>query len=101
MVTKRQRSLEYKGDHIILTFSSQDENAADFDEDDGDGWMSGLSPLRAELASGVRRGLYLGWLASAQALDLDDVAQEPPVPSGLGALSTAQQMLASISATWP
>jgi hypothetical protein len=86
---------KYKGDHIIVTFSSEHENAADIDEDDGDGWMSALSPLRAELASGDRRGLYLGWLASAQALDLDDDALEPPVPSGLGALSTAQQMLAS------
>jgi hypothetical protein len=86
---------KYKGDHIIVTFSSEHENAADIDEDDGDGWMSALSPLRAELASGDRRCLYLGWLASAQALDLDDDALEPPVPSGLGALSTAQQMLAS------
>jgi hypothetical protein len=86
---------KYKGDHIIITFRSEDEDAADIGEEDGDGWMSALSPLRAELASGDRRGLYLGWLGSAQALDLDDDALEPPVPSGLGALSTAQQMLAS------
>ncbi|MCA1644756.1 MAG: hypothetical protein LC797_04525 [Chloroflexi bacterium] len=86
---------KYQGDHIIITFRSEDEHAADVDEDDGAGWMSSLSPLRAELASGDRRGLYLGWLAGAQALDLDDDALEPPVPSGLGALSTPQQMLAS------
>jgi hypothetical protein len=86
---------KYKGDYIIITFRSEDEDAADIGEEDGDGWMSALSPLRAELASGDRRGLYLDWLASAQAVDLDDDALEPPVPSGLGALSTAQQMLAS------
>src|SRR6266851_3799141 len=90
---------KYNGEHMLLTFRSEDEDAADIGDDDGDddgdGWMSALSPLRAELASGDRRGLYLGWLAGAQALDLDDDALEPPVPSGLGALSTAQQMLAS------
>ncbi len=84
---------------MLLTFRSEDEDAADIGDDDGDddgdGWMSALSPLRAELASGDRRGLYLGWLASAQVLDLDDDGVEPPVPSGLGALSTAQQTLAS------
>jgi hypothetical protein len=86
---------KYKGDHIIVTFRSEDEAAEDIGEEDGDGWLSALSPLRAELTSGDQRGLYLGWLASAQALDLDDDAREPPVPSGLGRLSTAQQMLAS------
>jgi hypothetical protein len=57
---------QYKGDRFIITFRSEDENAADIDEDDGDGWMSALTPLRAELASSDRRGLYLGWLGSAQ-----------------------------------
>src|SRR6267378_2429842 len=89
------RATKYKGDHTIITFRSEDADAAGIGEEDGDGWMSALSPLRAELASGDRRGLYLGWLASAQALDLEDDALEPSVPSGLGALSTAQQMLAS------
>jgi hypothetical protein len=86
---------KYKGDHVILTFSSDDEDAADIEEDDGNGWMSALTPLRGELASGDRRALYLGWLASAQAQRLDGDTVEPPVPGGLGALSTAQQMLAS------
>ena len=92
---------KYKGDHIVVTFRSEDEDAGDIGEEDGDGWMSALSPLRAELASGDWRSLYLGWLASAQALDLDDDALEPPVPSGLGALSTAQQMLASFLRVGP
>ncbi|MBV9324762.1 MAG: hypothetical protein JO352_13350 [Chloroflexi bacterium] len=39
--------------------------------------------------------MYLGWLCSAQARELEDDALEPTVPSGLGALSAAQQMLAS------
>jgi hypothetical protein len=80
---------------LILDFRSEDESGADFDEDDDDGWMSALLPLRAELASGDRRALYLGWLGCAQALELDDDALEPAVPRGLASLSTAQQTLAS------
>jgi hypothetical protein len=84
----------YTGDHVILDYCSQDADGADLEEDDGDGWMSALTSLRAELASGDHRSLYLGWLCSAQARELQDDALEPTVPSGLGALSTAQQMLA-------
>jgi hypothetical protein len=83
-------------EQLILDFRSEDESGAEFDEDDGDGWMSALLPLRAELGSGDRRALYLGWLACAQALEFDDDhALEPAVPRGLADLSTAQQTLAS------
>jgi hypothetical protein len=87
-------SARYAGDHVIIDYCSQDTDGADLEEDDGDGWMSALTSLRAELASGDHRGLYLGWLCGAQARELEDDALEPTVPSGLGALSTAQQMLA-------
>jgi hypothetical protein len=87
-------SARYTGDHVIIDYCSQNAEGADLEEDDGDGWMSALIPLRAELASGDLRGLYLGWLCSAQTRELEDDALEPTVPSGLGALSTAQQMLA-------
>jgi hypothetical protein len=82
--------------HVILTFRSENESGADGEDDDGDGWMSALLPLRGELASGDHRGLYLGWLGGAQALELEDEAIEPAVPCGLGTLSTAQQTLASL-----
>jgi hypothetical protein len=82
-------------EQLILDFRSEDESGADFDADDGDGWMSALLPLRTELASGDWRALYLGWLGCAQALELDDEALEPAVPRGLTSLSTAQQTLAS------
>jgi hypothetical protein len=39
-------------EHLILDFRSEDESGADCDEDDGDGWMSALLPLRAELGCG-------------------------------------------------
>jgi hypothetical protein len=83
-------SARYTADHAVIDYCSHDTQGADLEEDDGDGWMSALIGLRAELASGDHRGLYLGWLCSAQARELADDALEPTVPSGLGALSTPQ-----------
>jgi len=75
-----------KGDFVILEFSSDDEEGDDGD-DDGSGWLSSLIPLRADLASGDYRMLYLAWLLCVQAGELDDGAPEPPVPPGLGTLT--------------
>jgi hypothetical protein len=40
--------------------------------------------LRADIASGDLRALYLAWLACMQTGDLDDADEEPPCPPGLG-----------------
>jgi hypothetical protein len=44
-------------------------------------------PLRAELAGGDLRALYLAWILSAQLGELDDGDMEPPCPPGLGKLT--------------
>jgi len=75
-----------KGDFVILEFSVEDELYGD-GSDDGSGWLSSLLPLRADLVTGDYRMLYLAWLLSAQAGELDDKTPEPPVPVGLGALT--------------
>jgi len=75
-----------KGDFVILGFSSNDEEGGDWN-DDGSGWLSSLIPLRADLASGDYRTLYLAWLLCVQAGELDDELPEPPVPPGLSTLT--------------
>jgi hypothetical protein len=75
-----------KGDSVILQFLSDDEEGGDWD-DDGSGWLSSIIPLRADLASGDHRMLYLAWLLCVEAGGLDDDAPEPPVPPGLGTLT--------------
>ena len=75
-----------KGDFVILEFLVEDEEYGD-GSDDGSGWLSSLLPLRADLINGDFRMLYLAWLLSAQAGELDDETLEPPVPPGLGALT--------------
>ncbi len=75
-----------KGDFVILEFLPEDEQSGD-GSDDGSGWLSSLLPLRADLINGDFRMLYLAWLLTAQVGEMDDETPEPPVPSGLGALT--------------
>ena len=77
---------------VILNFLDEDEKGGDW-EDGGEGWMPALVPLRADLANGDLRALYLGWLHAAGTGELDDEAVEPPVPPGLGSLSGPLQAL--------
>jgi len=85
-------SVRVKGDHVILKFLSQDEDG-DW-EDDGSGWLSSLIPLRADLAEGDHRLLYLAWLLCVTAGELEDDATEPPVPAGLGDLTAPLEAFA-------
>ncbi len=89
-------SLTAKKEHIVLEFSSEDEEGDEWTE--GEHWMSSLISLRAELMRGDSRALYLGWLASLPSQgrdeDPDDDQLEPPVPPGLAKLSAPLRALA-------
>src|SRR5512135_909561 len=63
-------SLQAKKEHIVLEFSSSDEEGDEWTE--GEHWMSSLISLRAELMRGDSRALYLGWLASLRSRGWDD-----------------------------
>jgi len=80
------------GEHVVLDLSSQDEDGEDWIEPEG--LLATIVPVRAELAEGDLRGLYLAWLACVRAGELADEVPEPPVPPGLGALNAAQRCLA-------
>jgi len=82
------------GDYVIVEFLSEQEPDGWIDDGEGEAWMSALLPLRAEIAVGDLRGLYLGWLLCAQSGLLDDDDIEPPPPPGLATPSAAQQALA-------
>jgi hypothetical protein len=81
-----------KNGKVILTFVSEDEEGGEWVE--GDEWLSSLISVRAELARGDMRCLYLGWLLCAQSGELDDEDVEPPVPPGLAQLSASLESLA-------
>lgn len=73
-----------KGDHLILSFHSEDE---DYEWVEVEGWLTSIIPLRADLVNGDYRCLYLGWLLGVQGREFDEETPEPPVPPGLGDLS--------------
>ncbi len=81
-----------KSGKAILTFVSEDEGGGEWI--DGEGHLLSLMSVRAELARGDLRALYLGWLLRAQTGELDDDDAEPPVPPGLGRLSGSLESLA-------
>ena len=86
-------SARSSGDFVILDFLSDDERGDDWD-DDGTGWMSALIPLRAEIAKGDYRALYLAWLGGVQQRATKNGTIGPPVPPGLRTLTAAQKALA-------
>ncbi|WP_345681291.1 hypothetical protein, partial [Yinghuangia aomiensis] len=90
---------KHKG-NVVLSFTSEDENA-EWD-DDLEGALSGLVGVRAELAAGDLRPLYLAWLAGIGTWERDedtfddafDGVPEPPLPAGLSTLTSPQRALA-------
>jgi hypothetical protein len=87
---------------IVLDFTCED-HAGEFDFDyDAEALLSAIVGVRAELAAGDLRPLYLAWLAAFGAWERDeeifdrdaDDDLEPPVPPGLGTLTAAQRALA-------
>ena len=80
-----------KSGKVVLSFVSQDEEGGDWVE--GEGHLSSMISVRAELARGDLRALYLGWLLRAQLGELEDDDTEPPVPPGLGQPSASLESL--------
>jgi len=82
------------GSDLIITVSAERE---DFDAaDDGRGWLSSLTPPRADVATGEERVLYLAWLLGVQYGEIHDRATEPARPDGLATLSPALESFIDI-----
>ena len=84
-----------KGGNVILTYLHECDDGGEGEDICADsGWMVQIIAVRAELARGDLRALYLGWLLGAQDGALGDGDSEPSVPAGLGQLSASLQSLA-------
>ena len=85
------------GEHLIVDLVAEDEDGA-FEEDwaygGGEGRLSSIVAVRADLAAGDRRLLYLAWLLCVQAGEVPGGEAEPPVPPGLSRLNGSLQGLA-------
>src|SRR3989442_6215387 len=72
----------------VLVAISLESDGESFDTaGDGSSWLSSLIALRADIASGDQRALYMAWLLDLQCGEIDDNAVEPGRPGGLGRLS--------------
>ncbi|OFW17352.1 MAG: hypothetical protein A3F70_14660 [Acidobacteria bacterium RIFCSPLOWO2_12_FULL_67_14] len=82
------------GANVIVAISVERD---DFDAgDDGQGWLSSLVALRAEIASGDERALSLAWLLGVQQDEIRDSSTEPAGPNGFGTLSPALESFIDI-----
>jgi FtsZ-interacting cell division protein YlmF len=90
--TGKEAIAKEKNGKVILNFISEDEGGGEWV--DPEGLLSSLISVRAEIARGDLRGLYLGWLLSMQNRELDGEDVEPPVPPGLGQLKASLESLA-------
>jgi hypothetical protein len=90
------------GEHVILDLNSEDETGDGDEEDWAQDSLTAIVGIRAELAAGDLRPLYLAWLAAYGAWERDENAfdedeeneLEPPAPAGLGTLTAPQRALA-------
>ena len=74
-------------DGNVIVHLTRESDEGDWIEEDGEGWLASIISARADLASGDLRLLYLAWLHSVGAGELDDEEVEPPVPANLAALN--------------
>ena len=74
------------GTHLIVGLNREDEDGTDEWDVGGEGLLASIIGVRASLAAGDLRLLYLGWLRCVQSLEVSDDELEPPVPAGLATL---------------
>jgi hypothetical protein len=73
-----------KGNHLIFEFTSETE---DYEWEEGEGWLSSLISLRADILNSDYRSLYLAWLFCVQMEEMEDDELEPTVPVNLAKLN--------------
>jgi hypothetical protein len=88
-------TLEYPSDTITVTTGEEyaildiqlhEEEGLGWIE--GEGWLGSLVGLRDAILQGDHRVLYMAWLKGLElAYDVDEDAQEPPIPPGLRELT--------------
>jgi hypothetical protein len=78
--------------YVIVSATSEDDEG-DF-EWGGEGVLSTVLPVRAEILSGDLRALYLMWLLEVGSGVVDGREKEPAVPEGLATLTGSQTALA-------
>ena len=77
----------------VILHLTRESDESDAIEEYGDGRLASIISARADLAAGDLRPLYLAWLHSVGAGELDDDEVEPPVPPNLAILNAPLRSL--------
>ncbi|MBM3817639.1 MAG: hypothetical protein FJW14_01285 [Acidimicrobiia bacterium] len=77
------------GPDVVVAISVESDGESFDTADDATGWLASLMALRADIASGDDRALYLGWLFDVQCGEIEDDVVEPARPEELGHLNPA------------
>jgi hypothetical protein len=80
-------------DGNVIVHLTRESDEGDWIEEDGEGRLASIISARSDLAAGDLRLLYLAWLHSAGAGELDDEQSEPPVPANLATLNAPLRSL--------
>jgi hypothetical protein len=80
-------------DGNVILHLTRESDEGDWIEEDGDGRLASIISARADLAAGDLRLLYVAWLHSVGAGELDDEEVEPPVPANLATLNAPLRSL--------
>ncbi|MGF1581766.1 MAG: hypothetical protein ACFCD0_20745 [Gemmataceae bacterium] len=82
--------------HLILEFHAEEDDSADrFEGNDDDVSLDSVIGIRNDLIAGDLRALYIAWLSAAQCDDPNSDELEPPVPGGLGNLTSTLESFAA------
>ncbi len=80
-------------DGNVIVHLTRESDEGDWIEEDGEGRLASIISARVDLAAGDLRLLYLAWLHSVAAGELDDEQVEPPVPANLATLNAPLRSL--------
>lgn len=83
---------EADGSLIMSLWSEDDDGIGDWV--DPQGQLASIVFIRSDLASGDLRALYLAWLLCVQTGEVDDDAEEPPVPAAMRDATAGMRALA-------
>ncbi len=79
--------------HLILSFILETDPGDYCADEESDGILADLLPIRSALVAGDLRALYISWLSAVQSGLVNPDAVEPPVPPGLAAGDAALDSL--------
>lgn len=79
--------------HLIVSFLLDSDPGEYYEDEDNENTLEDLLPIRAALAAGDLRALYIGWISAVQNVLVEPDSVEPSIPPGLESEDSALDSL--------